>query len=646
MEKNEESPFSKTSIFQQSHHYQQKYKHGTNLNYNKNKNNNSFNDRRSVFARDHHFLSNKELTSSSRSLAQSRDLDNEPSSSIPSIAQTYSSDSIRSIHTISSSILAPPNVSYSIFHLAGNPAALAQAIFAAAYHNRVSRLKEIFYYCKSSIPSMLHWQECGTGRTAIWYAACHGSNDCLEILLEEWNKLKTVDKLKLNHDRNNESGELEQLGTKKSQDELDKSGVERRQAQIPSPEKDEVVENEDTDDDDDDESDSDESRMDISQYGTSPLLVAAAMNFVDTVSMLLSSNYTSPNITNAHGSTAALLASYHGHDEVLRVLMKHHADFSLANKWEMTPLLAASKGGHINVIEVLVESGVNWNHVDTDGSDCILMATLHNQGKVIDYFSSLASNYQEKEKTDEDSILSFRYMTPQHFRRFYSPSSNNPLHYAVQCNKVESCCALIKSPHVVINAINAQGKNIYHIAIECNSVDVLEQCLCPPLNRFRIDPHFNDFVPDMLNMEEPLSKCTPLFYAIHLSNVFAVLRLAPLVNCNEIVYGAQKKNGTDGLTPLFLAVECNNVEITRALVQLEHQDGSPYIDVNQYNEDGHTPLIRAASLGMVEICEVLITEGGADVNERTKKGGKTALQKAKKRKLDQIVDLLKRLGAE
>jgi len=97
-----------------------------------------------------------------------------------------------------------------------------------------------------------------------------------------------------------------------------------------------------------------------------------------------------------------------------------------------------------------------------------------------------------------------------------------------------------------------------------------------------------------------------------------------------------------GKTPLILAVEQNNYKVAQTLVEL----GPDKINVDQMDNDGHTALVIAASMGFANICQLLIQVGGADVQKKTKKGGQTALQKAKKRKFENVVEVLKSLGAE
>ena len=48
------------------------------------------------------------------------------------------------------------------------------------------------------------------------------------------------------------------------------------------------------------------------------------------------------NLRNDKGDTLLMLASYHGHGDVVRLLMEHVADPELANDRGQTPLAAAA----------------------------------------------------------------------------------------------------------------------------------------------------------------------------------------------------------------------------------------------------------------------------------------------------------------
>lgn len=80
-------------------------------------------------------------------------------------------------------IVPPPIIPFNIYNLAGNINEIVRTLFAAAYHNDYSVMKKLLGFCGTSARSVVRLKENKTGRTAIWYACCRGSNECLTLLL-------------------------------------------------------------------------------------------------------------------------------------------------------------------------------------------------------------------------------------------------------------------------------------------------------------------------------------------------------------------------------------------------------------------------------------------------------------------------------
>jgi ankyrin repeat protein len=98
------------------------------------------------------------------------------------------------------------------------------------------------------------------------------------------------------------------------------------------------------------------------------------------------------------------------------------------------------------------------------------------------------------------------------------------------------------------------------------------------------------------------------------------------------------KQRPDGWAAIFCAVDAGSLDLVKTLVE----KGA---DINaQTKESKRTPLIEAVIASQPEIARFLI-EKGVNVNVKTKEGF-TALKVAKAKKLDDIVDLLKKAGAK
>ncbi len=91
-----------------------------------------------------------------------------------------------------------------------------------------------------------------------------------------------------------------------------------------------------------------------------------------------------------------------------------------------------------------------------------------------------------------------------------------------------------------------------------------------------------------------------------------------------------------GDTVLMWAAGGNSVEIAKLLI-------AKGVDVNATDKIGTTPLMWAAYKGFVEMVELLI-DSGADINAENEYG--TALQRAKKKGHEAVIELLKKHGAK
>lgn len=62
------------------------------------------------------------------------------------------------------------------------------------------------------------------------------------------------------------------------------------------------------------------------------------------------------------------LASYHGHDDCVKVLLEYGAEVDSVNFEHYTPLAFAAGSGHSDCVELLIEAGADVNHHTADGS--------------------------------------------------------------------------------------------------------------------------------------------------------------------------------------------------------------------------------------------------------------------------------------
>ncbi len=202
-----------------------------------------------------------------------------------------------------------------------------------------------------------------------------------------------------------------------------------------------------------------------------------------------------------------------------------------------------------------------------------------------------------------------------------------PLCIAARMGNLEALRALLSSPHVNVVQTNSLGMSALFIATKLNHVDVVSAIISANYSD-------KDQLATILNLRDKASGMTPLFCALILGHTRIVELLAPLSDLSVLC----GKEGDGNLAPAILAAAAKNEYDTCALLL---QAGA---NVDQCDQMGHTALAIAARHGFVELCELLV-QHGAEIGHRSKKGRRTALQKAKKYKHAKVVELFDRYGA-
>ena len=93
------------------------------------------------------------------------------------------------------------------------------------------------------------------------------------------------------------------------------------------------------------------------------------------------------SLVNAHdknGSTALMVASFSGSDEVVALLIKANADVNAHDKNGFTALLEASFSGHDEVVELLIKSNADINIRNNNGYTALIGASINDHVKVVD----------------------------------------------------------------------------------------------------------------------------------------------------------------------------------------------------------------------------------------------------------------------
>ena len=391
--------------------------------------------------------------------------------------------------------------------------------------------------------------------------------------------------------------------------------------------------------------------------GSSPLHIAAARNSGDATSTLLALGV-NPNSTNSRGATAAAVAASRDAVSVLRALASFpETNLDLAGN--DSPLLYACRSGAVGALKFLYSfrrgenSIVNFARVDAGGYGPAALAAANDRFDAVMYLCEV-----------HDPAGRDRPLSPDVNAKFVHPSDQNhpyngdsPLHTAVRRESMGAVRAFLQSPACDTSARNLSGMTPLHVAASEEKVVVARHFL-NDLSRVELE-HFDT---------EDIFGRTPLYMACEVGNADMVQILALISDVGNLCsvntatnqkrlessdenFGGLEDSG-EGLKrsfastqagsakgkasipepALFAAVRSNNPETVSALLAAR-------ADINQTDERGHTAVSIAARMGLFEACEILV-ENGADLSKRSRRGGKTPLQKAKKYGHKAIVTLL------
>ena len=459
--------------------------------------------------------------------------------------------------------------------LAGETMALTAALKDAAIQNNLRTLRTLLEF-GAVTP---HTVERGTGRTAIWYAACFGSLECLRILADWAYDVAYNDYVARYPAKHNDDS------SQSNNPAAHSAAQETLLALLNQP----------------------------TLWGSKPLLIAAARNHPSTVQLLLENYFVDVNSTNGSGSghgntTAALIAASEGHAEVLNILAKHGADLDLPNENGTTPIMIAAQNGRVDIMTFLYLYGVNLNKLDENGMNCVALAAYHNHPSVVEFLLSIA------EVVDATAIVNFNQPS--------GPMEETPLGIAAMKGHVNVLKALLKSPRVNLTSTNSAGMNALFIATKLHQVEVA-QLICRQ-TRDRLNP--------VVNQKDRTSGWTPLYCAVAMNYHDLVELLAPLSDMN-VLCGLQGPGSI--LTPVLVAAAAKD-DYGDCLTLLQ---AGAFVDV--MDGAGHTALGVAAKNGFFKVCD-LLCQYGANINHRSRKGGRTPLQKARKYKQARVVTLLER----
>ncbi|QPC70356.1 hypothetical protein HYE68_001108 [Fusarium pseudograminearum] len=373
------------------------------------------------------------------------------------------------------------------------------------------------------------------------------------------------------------------------------------------------------------------------------------------------------NLPAKDGWTCLNLAAKFANHEILQVLLKNGADVTgIGGKYGLTALHWAASVGDSQGVEILISHGSNADAQSTVGIYALNLAANNGCVKTI--------------RALLEADASIHYLDHQGFSPLHEAcrsgrddavqlliergadismkcrDGQTPLHAAALAGQYKIIKRLLEYG-ADGNEIDEDGRSVLTYAVSANSVPSAQALL--------------DYGADIETRDN--HEQTPLIKAVRQNAIeMASLLLEHKANAEAA--------DDEGNRPLHLAAERNFGQMTQLLIEKGADIESrtdPKAKVHPYRKEGLTPLLVAARSGRVETFHVLIDHGanpkasssgytgvymatiglnkslirffvqnGVSVDARTTHGENTALIRAARDGLPQVVSLLIKLGAD
>uniref|UniRef100_A0A7E4VDA0 Non-specific serine/threonine protein kinase n=1 Tax=Panagrellus redivivus TaxID=6233 RepID=A0A7E4VDA0_PANRE len=339
------------------------------------------------------------------------------------------------------------------------------------------------------------------------------------------------------------------------------------------------------------------------------------------------------------GSVALHVAAARGQVACVRVLLADaHCDIDAVTSLQnasKTPLLLASEHGHAEVVQILIDAGADLFYCDANGHSALQIAQMGGHDGVASVLIAALERIHETSHNlraelcaacidgDENAVLRILSEMPkascQQICNGTSTDEKSVLYLACENGRAAVVKALLSVPgHIII--FSSTGDNVLHAAVASQDAATVEVCL----RKF-------PFLMDAANNEGSL----PLHWACrcgHLDTVKLMLEYEyPDDECKffEDTRGVQTYrficdlNATDNecRTPLYLAVANGHVALVHFLLNFttelfrvgeEPSIGSP-LALNIYCSNGRTALMIACANGAEDVVRILL-DHDVDVN--------------------------------
>ena len=363
--------------------------------------------------------------------------------------------------------------------------------------------------------------------------------------------------------------------------------------------------------------------------GSTPLMNAAENGTMAIVELISTAVEYDPKYMNAisqSGYTALIIASAHGHTDIVRYLLEHNADPNVVAETKVTALMYAAASNRVDVMKALVEVGkVDLEVKHNNGGTAVLEAATGSAVDALQYLISVGANI---EFVDDDGV------TP--LMAIASLGSYDGQQLILDALRKKFSEAELTN---YINLHSYSGGSTIMFATAGGHYNITKQLYELGANAHAIARATPEYL-TKLNANIEAGKISPDEEA-HIDGVTALHVAAQGGHLDVVQYlidvAKVDVNIADdaGRTPLTLAIKGNYNEVAMLLVKAGANPNQPYVD-----DDGvsHNLLFDAIMIENEEFATLLI-EHGADLYYVDEKKVSTLLQ-ASHRGLKKVVNAL------
>ncbi|KAF5698322.1 ankyrin protein 3 [Fusarium globosum] len=312
--------------------------------------------------------------------------------------------------------------------------------------------------------------------------------------------------------------------------------------------------------------------IDVGGFGRTPLSWACENGYLGIARVLVERDAQFISSLGAPYSPL-MLASKHGHSDIVRWLLDHHVDIRKEYKKESAIWLALSNG-HTEVVELLLDAGAGLNTCGVYETSILGLAVEKGNNKVVNLLLQKGADVDTKNRWKE-----------------------TPLHLAAEMEGSEATMEALLRSGADIEARDHANRTPLMLAVIKASINEIGFLI-----RQGADATAQD------------NKGITCLHAAVRRNT-ATLEIVRLLLENEAKADARTKSGSTCLHSLAQRAEA--IPSTCDIIQLVTSRGT---DINAMDNTGHTPLHDVTRYGDVETLSTFTDQPGMDLNARNHLG--------------------------